>query len=329
MLSDAIALPRLRPDVQLGFREQDAVKWVFGRPENKKHRLYQPRHWFNVYDTYYEQMGEVIMNGTLVVHFPGMGQARPDGMGKWLDILDHNPGELQVPLQNTSYPTEIESYWSRLKSAATMLQRSDDWLETIKADEGLYDSIDEHIPTRISDAKRRLQEIVQEDPFDKDRLREAVLKLGSAVKMGRKITDAVQLKQEEEQKADAENERQSVEDQAREAEEEQMKKEEARRKAEETKKKAKEEKKKANQEEKKAKQEEDSATEEMKPDTDAPSDSDGDQNFKTNTASSHQSADYNSELKIKQAEDPSQSIDDETEEREAEENKEEEDEIQR
>ena len=78
-LSDAIALPRLRPEVDLTFREQDALKWVFERPENKKHRIYQPRHWFNVYDTYYEGRGEVVMKGSLVVHFPGMGSYR----GRW------------------------------------------------------------------------------------------------------------------------------------------------------------------------------------------------------------------------------------------------------
>ena len=235
MLTDASALPRLLPHIQLGFREQDALKWVFELPENKKHRIYEPRHWFNVYDTYYEQMGEVVMNGSLVVHFPGMGNARPDGMGKWLDILDHTPEELQIPLENTSYPAEIESYWSRLKGAALVLQRSEDWLNTIKENEEMDTSVDKHIPVKITDARRELQEIIQEEPYEKDKLREAVLKLDSAVRSGMKITDLIQLKQDEARKADAERERQGVEEQARKEEEEQMKKEDAERKAAEEK----------------------------------------------------------------------------------------------
>ena len=194
-LTDAIALPRLKPDIPLPFREQDALKWVFEQSHNKKHRLYQPRHWFNAYDFYYTSSGEMILNGSLVVHFPGMGEARPDGMGKWFDILDHTPEKLRVPLENTSYPAEIEAYWSRVKSAAIILQRARDWLDKVQAtaNEALA-STTRQLADNVTDAEISLRDLMQEDPMDAKRMREQVLRLDRLVREGRRAVERVVMR---------------------------------------------------------------------------------------------------------------------------------------
>ena len=202
LLSDSIALPRLRPDVELTFREQDALKWAFERPECLKYRVYQPRHWFNVYDSYYESRGEVVMNGSLLVHFPGMGGSRPDAMGRWLDKLDKAPSELRLPLANTTYPQEVEAYWRRLRSAAEMLQRSTEYKDEVKEENwDVFISDDRKIAGMIADAENELHQTIHEDAYDKEKLRQGVLKLDSAVRNARKEVDAYKKKVEAEEKA--------------------------------------------------------------------------------------------------------------------------------
>ena len=234
-LSDATALPRLKPDVDLPFREQDALKWVFEQPHNKKHRLWQPRHWFNAYDFHYVSVGEVILNGSLVVHFPGMGAARPDGMGKWLDVLDHTPEKLRIPLQNTSYPAEVEAYWSRLKSAALVLQRSEDWRNSFQntANEA-FTSTTKQLADNITDVEISLRDLVQEDPTDAGKMKEGVLRLDRLLKEGTRIINGAVLKsQDDMRKAMEEQEKEAEKEMTRKAEEVRKKNQEEKRVEEE------------------------------------------------------------------------------------------------
>ena len=203
LLSDAIALPRLRHDIELAFREQAALNWVFNEPENLKHRIFQPRHWFNVYDEYYQDRGEVVKKGSLIVHFPGMGGARADAMGRWLDKLDHSPEELRIPLENTTYPSEVEDYWSQLRSAFKMLQTSADYKEQEKKEHfEIFTSKDPGIASRIEEAEWELNSIIQEDAFDTVGLREAEKNLRGTVQDAKKdVAETLLKKQEEEAKA--------------------------------------------------------------------------------------------------------------------------------
>ncbi|KAL9129692.1 MAG: hypothetical protein Q9217_001934, partial [Psora testacea] len=218
LLSDAIALPRLRPEIDLPFNEQTAVEWVFSQPENLKHRIYQPKHWFNAYDPYYESHGDVAMDGSLVVHFPGMGGDRPDAMGRWLDKLDHSPEALRIPLENTTYPSEIEAYWSRLRSAAEMLHRSNFYQEEVKKNHhDIFISENGRIANKIAEAERELHEVIQENAFDKELLQNAVLALHSAVRDAQKEVAGMVKMQEDEEKAREEARTKAEEEKQREA----------------------------------------------------------------------------------------------------------------
>ncbi|KAG8534394.1 uncharacterized protein KY384_001239 [Bacidia gigantensis] len=225
LISDAIALPRLRPEVDLPFKEQDALRYMFDQPENKKHRIYQPRHWFNVYDEYYEGYGEKVMRGSVSVHFPGMGGARPDAMGRWLDKIEHRPEEINIPLQNTTYPEEIEAYWSRLRSAAEMLQRSDDFKNQVKDEHyDIYVQDGGKIPDKLGEAESELHEVIEEDAFDKQKLKEGVLKLDAAVRNAKKdVEDAVHNAEEAQKKKEAEQKKKEEEAQKKKEEEDRRK----------------------------------------------------------------------------------------------------------
>lgn len=226
LLSDAIALPRLKPEIELFFREQDALKEMFNLPERTRHRIYLPRHWFNVYDDYYAGRGEQIMNGSLLVHFPGMGGARIDAMGRWLDKLQHNPSELQIPLKNTTYPAEISAYWSRLRSGINQLEKAEQYMESVKENHmDTYVASGKMITNSLKEAQSELEQTMTEEAFDGEKMRHGTIKLDAAVRSTQKaIQDAEDKKQkEEEEKAAA----------ALKAEEDRIAKEEAEKKSKE------------------------------------------------------------------------------------------------
>ncbi|KAL9101451.1 MAG: hypothetical protein Q9163_003282 [Psora crenata] len=199
VLSDAIALPRLRPEIDLPLREQNALEWAFSQPQNLKHRIYQPKHWFNTYDEYYADQGEVVMKGCLLVHFPGMGDSRSDAMGHWLDKLDHSPEQLRVPLAETSYPSEIEAYWSALRRAADMLHNSHVFMDEVRKEESDISADGERrFAEKLAEAERKLQYVIQgEDPANKDHLGEAVSKLDQAIQEAKKDFSQLVKMQEE------------------------------------------------------------------------------------------------------------------------------------
>lgn len=227
LLSDAIALPRLRPDVELDYREQDALKWVFNEEQNRKHRLFVPRPWFNQYDDiHYAGRQEPAMRGNLLVHLPGMGGARPDVMGRWLDRLDRTPDEYRIALTNTSFPAEVSKYWASLKSAQGALKRAQEYKEEMM--EMIYDITGEsetEISKSLEEVQSELEDIIEEDAHDEDLLQQGVLKLDAAVQGTSKALHEAQRQEEEHGRAEEEamlkeeaNARQSEEEEDAEAE---------------------------------------------------------------------------------------------------------------
>ena len=54
--------------------------------------------------------------GQLLMHFASNRDGlRPERMNKWMDVADKEVSEWRVPLNETSYPKQIEEYWRRLK----------------------------------------------------------------------------------------------------------------------------------------------------------------------------------------------------------------------
>ena len=133
MLTDVLALPSLRQDVNLGYNtEQTAMVWVFNQAGRYEHIIYQPRPWFNGYEKASD--APTVQDGDILIHFAGYGEAKAPAMGKWLDKLDSlDKHHLQVPFENTTYPSQIREYWSRLRSAQEVLgkveeHRTSQWI---------------------------------------------------------------------------------------------------------------------------------------------------------------------------------------------------------
>lgn len=132
MLTEVAALPDLRTDVQLGYNaEQAAFKWVLKRAGYREHVLYQPIEWFNGFEQSYGLLPPV-QDGDLLVHFSSLKQHKFGAVQKWLDRLEHAPQELQVPLENTSYPANVETYWSQLRDARNMLDNAEVFISSGK-----------------------------------------------------------------------------------------------------------------------------------------------------------------------------------------------------
>lgn len=130
MLTEVSALPDLRTDVELGFNaEQAAFKWVFKRAGYREHVLYQPIQWFNGFEESFGQLPPV-QDGDMLVHFSSLKQRKFGAVQKWLDRLERAPQELQVPLENTSYPANVDTYWTRLRDARKILENAEDFVSS-------------------------------------------------------------------------------------------------------------------------------------------------------------------------------------------------------
>ena len=123
MLSEVVALRQLRPEVQIDFYDQGALRWVFERRGYEEHVIYQPHNWWNSfglnkppYDT-----------DAFMLHFAGAdccGQEDSKGtvMGRWLDILENNPRAYAVELEKTKLPKEVKDFWAMLQRAKKAMQ---------------------------------------------------------------------------------------------------------------------------------------------------------------------------------------------------------------
>lgn len=126
LLSDAYALRRLRPEIDIqGNIEQNAMKYLFGQEPNKKHVLYQPQLWYNGFKGI-ERAQTDISEGDLLVHFAGINHdgekdMKNELMTQWFAKIEEHPDEWQIPLEKTKYPKEIEAFWTTYKAAKDML----------------------------------------------------------------------------------------------------------------------------------------------------------------------------------------------------------------
>ena len=118
MLSEALALRQLRPDVHIEFYDQGALRWVMEKEGYEEHVIYQPHDWWNSFGLAREPYD----TDAFTLHFAGVdccGQPESKGtvMGRWLDIVENEPQEYAVELEKTKIPKEVKEYWALLKKA--------------------------------------------------------------------------------------------------------------------------------------------------------------------------------------------------------------------
>lgn len=127
MLAKSIALPMYIPDVDLDVSvDQSAMGVVMNESDfyDQGQTLFQPREWYNAYEfrDHYEGV-----RGDLLVHFPGLEAERWQHMENWLDIVERQPALNDVPLQETRYPAEVNSYWESVAESYEMLAKAQEF----------------------------------------------------------------------------------------------------------------------------------------------------------------------------------------------------------
>ena len=175
LLSDAYALRRLRPEVDIsGNIEQNAMKYLFEQETNKKHVIYQPQSWYNGVKGAPRAETE-INEGDMLVHFAGIhhdseGEWENEIMSEWFLEIDQHPDEWQVPLENTKYPREIDVFWSTYKKAKEML-------------ESVYSRLDtrEWPDQEVKRAMDELKWAIEELAYDAEHLKKCMKEMAQAL----------------------------------------------------------------------------------------------------------------------------------------------------
>ena len=185
-LTQAIALPFLKPDVPIGPNmEQDAMIWVLHQEGYKEHAVYQPRLWYNAFSEGPDRPLET-KSGDMLIHFPGVPQ-KAKAMGHWLDIVENEPEKLNIPLANLTLRNDIKDFWANLRAAKQVLQKAVKLMtEDIVVHKGLGKTL-----KQTSD---NLERLIYEEPFEQEKLKNATL-LADAV-----VNKAFNAKIEEEER---------------------------------------------------------------------------------------------------------------------------------
>lgn len=186
LLADAIALPRLLPDTELGFFEQTALQKMFDTDARIGHRLYVPRHWFNVYDDKNAPEGEITYAGSMIVHFPALGGRRLKAMGTFLDQLERNAAQVQLPIENTTYPAETDAYWARLGDAYLRIQEARRFeAESRSKDESFYQQVRD-VFGKVHEATDALASTIRTEAFAKQNMLDRTHHLARELRVARK-----------------------------------------------------------------------------------------------------------------------------------------------
>lgn len=218
-LTQATAIPLLRPDVPLGANmEQDAMKWVLDQEGYKEHAVYQPRLWYNAFAEGLGPDGNLESEtkaGDMLIHFAGSGH-KPARMGHWLDILDNEPEKVNIPLANLTLNNDINDFWANLRAARQALHNINECME---ADPVVQQVFVQHpeLGDDMEEASKNLERLIYEEPFHQIELREATQIAEAALSRASEAkAEAERLEAEREEQAKAEDEEREQEEKQKE-----------------------------------------------------------------------------------------------------------------
>ena len=231
-LTQAIALPLLRPEIPLGDpipnMEQDAMQWVLNQKGYKEHAVYQPRLWYNTFSSGQDGKQES-RPGDMLIHFPGVEHKYPL-MGHWLDIVENEPEQVNIPLTNLTLHDNVKSFWENLRTAKHALSNA---TEYITADIVVQQVFLKHpdLGDDLKEASKKLERLVYEEPFQQKELREATLLVDAALSRAWKAkTDAERQQAEQKKKAKEEEDKRKKDEEKKDKEEEKKNEEEEKQK---------------------------------------------------------------------------------------------------
>ena len=185
-LTDAYALPRLYPEVEIaGNIEQNAMKWIFSQEENKKHVVYQPRLWYNWFSTMIRADKDV--KGDMLIHFSGInhdyeGQLKKGVMEAWFSKLT-DPAAWSLPLEKTRYPKEIPAFWKHLRAARMLLSFVGDRSGTNHFEN----------ENSIHLARNELKWTVEEEAYDVEKMKTTIQGMLDALRVSNRPEDQALL----------------------------------------------------------------------------------------------------------------------------------------
>ena len=120
LLSAAIALPIMNPDINLFWQEQSSLVSVLETEYFARSTAYVPLRWFNAYmrspdgESFNPDAPEDLQvhPGDLLVHFPGTPRDHlNDTLSPYLAITEEHRSEWEVPVEQTVYPAETTEFW--------------------------------------------------------------------------------------------------------------------------------------------------------------------------------------------------------------------------
>lgn len=106
--------------------DRDAMERVLGRtqggPRGQGYRngvVFIPRTWINAYEWHHAYEGS---RGDMLVHFPGLEEARWKHMADWLDVIEAEPEKWECPLEDTIYWNVTREFWQEYVTAFRLIE---------------------------------------------------------------------------------------------------------------------------------------------------------------------------------------------------------------
>lgn len=166
-MTEVMAEPLLKPNIEHLFLEQGDMARVLEKPKYRDNVVYQPRIWYNTYSkgTVDAEDPDVVL-GDMQVHFPGLAN-KQESMGYWLDMVEKTEA-WTVPLHETEYPGQVEEFWELLRK-----------VRLIKADLAKAAKAAPKNAERSSNfdvAHDYVQRLVREEPFETEKLMNALVR---------------------------------------------------------------------------------------------------------------------------------------------------------
>ncbi|KAG8526166.1 uncharacterized protein KY384_000159 [Bacidia gigantensis] len=197
LLIRSTSFPYLRPKDYSAANtgDQGIMKMLLNLPANRKHRLYQPRRWFQGYPPTFFGEGEVKMDGLINMHFPGLhGDQFAQHSTHYLDLLEKDPPSQEMPVEDTAYPSETASYWTHVSEATDILNKAKQYNKHLQG----YHRTDIPEGTEfISSLKDLMDTLYERTDEDEQVLIAATKRMQRALALLRSVLPREQLKTDE------------------------------------------------------------------------------------------------------------------------------------
>jgi lipopolysaccharide biosynthesis glycosyltransferase len=100
-------------------KDHAALEQIMETSQFRSRVTYQPRTWYNAFDYNKTYEGEV---GDLMVHLTDVGGDKWARIDKYLGNLTSKVNPYEMPLQQTRYEKETESFWKRMHDSRKILK---------------------------------------------------------------------------------------------------------------------------------------------------------------------------------------------------------------